>query len=102
MAAAAVLAIVVAVGEAHSRPSVALLAAVEESLGSSTSTRLVEVDTPTEANALRVERELGATAAVIVLWKGAALPHATLRLHGAQPDPLTRRSTTLAEPHTLL
>lgn len=101
MAAAAVLAIVVAVGEAHSRPSVALLAAVEESLGSSTSTRLVEVDTPTEANALRVERELGATAAVIVLWKEAAYVHATLRLHVARPDRWTFRSITFDSQDTL-
>jgi hypothetical protein len=101
MAAAAVLAIVVAVGEAHDPSSVALLAAAEESLGSSTSIRLVEIDAPTEARAIRVERELSASAVVVMLWKEPAHLHATLRLHVARADRWTMRSMTFDPGDTL-
>ena len=101
MSAAAVLAIVVAVGESHSPWSVALLAAAKESLGSTTTIRVIELSTPTETNTIRAERQLGASAAVVVLWKESAHLHATLRLHVARADRWTMRSMTFGSRDTL-
>jgi len=78
---ASILAIVVAVGEASNPATVALRASAQESLGPETSILLVETVEPTNAQSLRVERELGAGAVVLLVWREAAHLHALLRLH---------------------
>lgn len=80
---ASVLAIVIAVGEASNPATATLRATAQESLGSGTSIVLVETVRPTDAEALRIEGELGAGAVVLLVWKEATHLHAILRLHVA-------------------
>ena len=83
---ASVLAIVIAVGEASNPATATLRATAQESLGSGTSILLVETVQPTDAESLRVERELGAGVVVLLVWREAAHLHAVLRLHVANSN----------------
>jgi hypothetical protein len=83
---ASILAIVVAVGEASNPATVALRASAQESLGPETSILLVETVEPTNAQSLRVQRELGAGAVVLLVWREAAHLHALLHLHVANAN----------------
>ena len=83
---ASVLAIVIAVGEASNPATATLRATAQESLGPGTSILLVEAVQPTDAESLRVERELGAGVVVLLVWREAAHLHAVLRLHVANSN----------------
>jgi hypothetical protein len=96
LSAAAVLAIVVAVGEGHSPATTVMLATVEESLGAGVALRLLEVPEATEAEALRAERELTAGAVFTLRWMEPARLHAVLRVHFARNNRWTTREMTFA------
>ena len=83
---ASVLAILVAVGEASNPATATLRATAQESLGPGTSILLVETVEPTDAESLRIERELGAGAVILVVWREAVHLHAVLRLHVANSN----------------
>ena len=100
-AAAAVLAIVVAAGEAQSPLTTGLLATATESLGPGTSIRLLEARDPTDADALRIERDLGAGAVVTLVWKEPAHLHASIRLHVARTNRWTTRAIAFLPGDTL-
>lgn len=86
-----VLAIVVAVGEAKTPVTEGLLAAAEEALLAGTSVRISEVTIPTDDEALRLENELEARAAVSLSWEDGAHLHAHIRLHVGRTDRWTDR-----------
>jgi len=96
MSVAAVLAIVVAVGEAQSSTSVALMAAAEESVGTATAIRMVEVPAPSRAAGLSVERQLGAGSVVVLSWREPAHLHAVLLHHVVATDRWTIRRMSFA------
>lgn len=91
-AAAAVLAIVVAAGETQSPLTAGLLATATESLGRETSIRLVEARDPTDADALKIERDLGAGAVITLVWREAAHLHVAIRFHVARTNRWTTRA----------
>lgn len=98
---ASVLAIVIAVGEASNPATATLRATAQESLGPGTSILLVEAVEPTDTRALRAERELGAGAVVLVVWREAAHLHAVLRLHVADSDRWITREIGFSSQDTL-
>jgi hypothetical protein len=86
MTPAALLAILVATGEAGAAPTTAMAAAAGEVVGAAGAVRVVEASVLTDAESLRVERELGVRAVVTLTWGDAARLHARLRLHAARTD----------------
>jgi hypothetical protein len=86
MTPAAVLAILVATGEAHAAPTTAMAAAAAEVIGDPNGVRVVEAPALADAEALRAERELGARAVVALAWADADHLRARLRLHAARTD----------------
>ena len=98
----ALLAIVVATGEASTSGSRALLAAASESLAPAASVRMLESPAPTDAEGLRIERELGASAVVILTWKESARLHALLRVHVASSNRWTARVLAFSPTDTLV
>lgn len=76
-------------------------ATAQESLGPGTSILLVETVEPTDTRALRAERELGAGAVVLVVWREAAHLHAVLRLHVADSDRWITREIGFSSQDTL-
>ncbi len=98
---ASILAIVVAVGEASNPATIALNASAQESLGPETSILLVEAVEPTNTQSLRVERELGAGAVVVLVWREAAHLHAVLRLHVAKSNRWITREIGFSPQDTL-
>ena len=90
-AAAAVLAIVVASGEAGRPMTTSLVATVEESLGARTPLRLIEVPEPAEADVWSIEERLGASAVITLIWKEPAHVHAVIRMHIARTNRWTER-----------
>jgi hypothetical protein len=86
MTPAAVLAIVVAAGEAHSAASTAMQAAAIEVVGEPEGVRVVEAAAVSDAEAVRVERALGVRAVVALAWGDADRLQARLRLHAARTD----------------
>ena len=98
---ASVLAIVIAVGEASNPATATLRATAQDSLGSGTSILLVETVQPTDAESLRVERELGAGVVVLLVWREAAHLHAVLRLHVANSNRWITREIGFSSQDTL-
>jgi hypothetical protein len=86
MTPAAVLAILVATGEAHAAPTAAMAAAAAEVVGTEGAVRVVETSALTDAESLRVERELGVRAVVALAWSDTDHLRARLRLHAARTD----------------
>jgi hypothetical protein len=86
MTPAAVLAILVATGEAHATPTASMAAAAAEVVGDQGSVRVVEAASLSDAESLRVERELAVRAVVALAWSDAGHQHARLRLHAARTD----------------
>jgi hypothetical protein len=86
MTPAAVLAILVATGEAHAAPTAAMAAAAAEVVGEQGGVRVAEASALTDAESLRVERELGVRAVVALAWSDADHLRARLRLHAARTD----------------
>lgn len=97
---AALLAIVVAAGEAATPGSRALLASAAESLAPAVSVRMLESPEPGEAEGLRVERELAATAVVVLSWSEPAHLHALLQVHIARSDRWTVRRLAFSREDT--
>jgi hypothetical protein len=108
MSAIALLAIVVAAGEAQSPVTTALLSAAVEATGPGAVVRIFEVTRPTDAEALRIERERSARAVVQLSWLDASHLHAALRVHATvtnrwidreidftATDPIAERGRTL-------
>jgi hypothetical protein len=85
MTAAIVLVILVAPGQERAPATTALVAASTEVIGGDGAVRLVAA-TPTDDVALRIERELGARAAVQLTWLEGERARARLRLHAAHTD----------------
>jgi hypothetical protein len=81
MSAIALLAIVVAAGEAQSPVTTALLSAASEASGPGAVVRIFEVKRPTDPEALRIEREQTARAVVELSWLDTSHLHAVLRIH---------------------
>jgi hypothetical protein len=86
MTPAAVLAILVATGEAHAAPTAAMSAAASEVIGGEGGVRVVEAGALTDAESLRVEREIGVRAIVALAWGDADHLRARLRLHASRTD----------------
>jgi hypothetical protein len=86
MTPAAVLAILVATGEAHAAPTTAMAAAAAEVIGDQGGVRVIEAGALTDAESLRVERELGVRAVVALAWADAERLRARLRLHAPRTD----------------
>jgi hypothetical protein len=86
MTPAAILAILVATGEAHAAPTTAMAAAAAEVIGDPRGVRVVEASALADTEALRVERELGTRAVVALAWADADHLRARLRLHAARTD----------------
>ena len=91
----------IAVGEASNPATVTLRATAQESLGSGTSILLVETVQPTDAESLRVERELGAGVVVLLVWRESAHLHAVLRLHVANSNRWVTREIGFSSEDTL-
>jgi hypothetical protein len=86
MTPAAVLAILVATGEAAAAPTTAMAAAAGEVVGEAEMVRVVEAGELVDAESLRIERQLGVRAVVALTWVDDAHLHAHLRLHAARTD----------------
>jgi hypothetical protein len=86
MTPAAILAILVATGEAHAAPTTAMAAAAAEVIGTPGGVRVVEAPALADTEALRVERELGTRAVVALAWADPEHLRARLRLHAARTD----------------
>ncbi|MDB4983100.1 MAG: hypothetical protein JWM82_3852 [Myxococcales bacterium] len=86
MSAVAFLAILVAAGEAHDPAVVALQSAAAEVMGAEESVRLFEVPSPSDAEALRVERSSGSRVVLQLTWRDSSRLIARLRLHAARTD----------------
>jgi hypothetical protein len=100
MTPAAVLAILVATGEAHAAPTTAMAVAASEVIGDPSSVRVVEAGSLADADALRTEHELGVRAVVALAWSDAEHLHARLRLHAARTDRWIDRALDFAEGDT--
>jgi len=100
MTPAAVLAILVATGEAHAAPTAAMSTAAAEVIGGDDAVRVVEVGALTDPESLRVERELGVRAVVALAWSDADHLHARLRLHAARTDRWIDREVDFAAADT--
>ncbi len=100
MSAAAILAIVVATGEVHDPATASILAAAQEALGRDVVVHLVGARQPDEVDPLRLERELGASAVVVVVWRNADRRRARLRLHLAAGDRSTTRDVDFSAADT--
>lgn len=81
MSVIALLAIVVATGEAQSPVTTALLSAASEATGPGAVVRIFEVPRPTDPDALRIEREQAARAVVQLSWLDTSHLRAALRVH---------------------
>ena len=97
----ALLAIVVAAGEASTPGSRALIASAAESLEPAASVRIVESPEPGQPEGLRIERELGATAVVVLTWTEPAHLHALLQVHVARSDRWAVRLLAFSREDTL-
>jgi hypothetical protein len=86
MSAAAVIAVIVAAGEAHSPLTDALARAAKEAVGSAASVEVREASTHTDRAILRAEASLDALAAVALYWNDDQHLHAHTRLHVARSD----------------
>jgi hypothetical protein len=91
MSATAVLAVIVAVGEAHTPVTEALIGAAKEAVGSAASVHVTEASNQTDRAVLRVEAALDALAAVSLVWDDDQHLHARTRLHVARSDRWTNR-----------
>jgi hypothetical protein len=96
MSAAAVLAIVIAAGEAGTPVTQAMLVAATEALGGSPTVAVFEAAPPTDAEALRVEETAGVRAVAQVIWLDRSRARATIRLHVARTDRWIDRSLTFS------
>jgi hypothetical protein len=86
MAAATVLAILVLTGETQRPELAALLSAANEVVSAADAVRVVETPKISDAEALRVERDLSATAVVQLSWSDAGRQRARLRLHAGRTN----------------
>jgi hypothetical protein len=100
MAATAVLAIVVAAGQAHSAATTALVAAAREAVEPAATVRVSEAAPPSDSAVLRVEAELDALAAASLVWDDDARLRARTRVHVASTDRWINREITFAEVDT--
>src|SRR5436190_22444037 len=91
MSGAVVVAIVVAVGEARTPTTSALVTAAKEALGAAATFRVFEVSPPSDEAALTVEDDLEARAVVTIVWEDAPRLHAHTRMHVSRTDRWTDR-----------
>jgi hypothetical protein len=90
MSVAAVVAVVVAVGEARTPLTEALVGAAKEAVGAAATVQVAEVSSPSDRAVLRVEAALDALAAVGLVWDDDHV-RAHTRLHVARTDRWTDR-----------
>jgi len=100
MTTVAVLAILVAAGEAGSPVTAAMTNAATEVVGSAGGVRVVEAGGLSDSEALRVERQLSTRVVVQLAWGDARHLRARLRLHAALTDRWVDRELTFAEADT--
>jgi hypothetical protein len=86
MTAAAVLAILVAAGDAEAPEIISMMAAATEAAGTPDAIRMVSSAAPSDDEALRQERAFSARASVQLAFVGADRRHAHLRLHATRTD----------------
>ena len=100
MAVNTVVAILIAVGEASSPSSAAttdaMTGAVAQALGPEASLVLRTTSTPTDREALALERELGADAVARVMWDGPEQTFGVLRAHVRSTDRWFERRVTFS------
>jgi len=96
MTPAAVLAILVATGEAQAVPTTAMAAAAAEVIGEPRGVRVVEAGALSDDEARRVERALGVRAVVALAWSDVEHRRARLRLHAARTDRWIDRAVDFA------
>jgi hypothetical protein len=97
----AVLAILVASGQAQGPAVTAMMTAATEVVGAGDAVRLVETAAPSDAEALRVERSLSARAVVQLAWRDPSHLRARLRLHAARTDRWIDREIVFSVTDTL-
>lgn len=88
------LLLLIATGEAHDPATIALCSTLEESLGKEVTVRVRETADLSDAEALRVERELRANATAVVRWRGPEHLGATVRMHNAERNVWYTRTIT--------
>jgi hypothetical protein len=102
MTAAVVLAIIVVSDEARSPATEAMRLAAAEGLGAEELIAVRRADVLSDREALRVERSLGAIAAVQVTWIGPARTEVRVRLHLAQTNRWIDRVISFDEADTII
>jgi hypothetical protein len=100
MTPAAVLAILVAAGEAGSPVTAAMTDAAAEVVGNAGAVRIVEAGALSDSEALRTERQLSTRVVVQLAWADAQHLRARLRLHAARTDRWINRELAFAEADT--
>jgi hypothetical protein len=101
MSAAAILAVVVAVGDGQGALAGALVATASEALAPAAIIELREVSLPSDDEALRVEQDLGARGVVKLVWMDTAHEDVRIRLHVARTDHWTERRISFATADTV-
>lgn len=86
MSAAAVLAVIVAAGEAHTPVTQALVGAASEAVGTAAVVRVAETSSQSDRAVLRVEASMDAVAAVALVWDDEQHLRARTRLHVVRSD----------------
>ncbi|HXI55869.1 MAG TPA: hypothetical protein VNO55_07405 [Polyangia bacterium] len=102
MSAAAVLAIMIAAGEAQTPMTQAMLGAATDALGDSPTVAVFQAAPPTDEAALRVEETAGVLAVAQVIWRDHARTRATVRLHVARTDRWVDRSLAFSADDSLV
>jgi hypothetical protein len=88
------LLLLIATGEAREPATIALVSTLQESMGKEVTVRVQETADLSDAEALRVERELRADATAVVRWRGPEHLGATVRMHNAERNVWYTRTIT--------
>jgi hypothetical protein len=101
-AAAAVVAVIVAAGEARAPVTEALVKAAKEAVGSAAEIKVSEASPPSDRAVLRVETALEAVATVALVWDDDEFLAARTRLHVARTDRWISREIEFQPADTLV
>jgi hypothetical protein len=101
MASAAILAVVVAVGDGQGALATAMVNTAAEALSPVAKVELRELPVPSDDEALRIEDDLGARAVVKLVWMDTAHEEVRIRLHVARTGHWTERHINFAPADTL-
>src|SRR6266700_1414259 len=100
MSAAIVLAIVIATHDVDDQATEAMRATAAEALGSEDVVAVREVEVPSDAEALRIERSLRSKTVAEVVWLDAARTRARVRVHVVETNRWTERTIAFSSVDT--